>query len=1426
MKRGRKLSLLWSACAVALGCSSTTNAVDGTWEDDAGGNWIDTTTAPWLNAIVADGAGFSALFTADITANRTVTLTAARTIGNLTFSDTSHTWTLSGTFTLTLNSTGEATPVVDLTVNDRQTTTVNVLLSSTEVVEKEGIGTLVLTNASNTFAAASGPGLIVNGGIAQIGTTIAPAGGRQVRMNAGGVFTTDFNLTQADIVNATTGIDSASTGSLALNAPVTGLDLSGHTGLFIGARVGQTITQTDLVSAAADSSFRFGGGGGTLIVPVNLADGSGARTLNVASPASTANASGGGHLTIVRLTGTNTFTGNTTVGQFAALQYASPAAMGASAAARPITVNNAGLVSAGPGHTFANLQTELLDRIATTSTGVFAISQDESANLNFSQHTALRFGAIGTATYSGTLTANSDNLLRVGGGGTLTITSQLPAGITGIDVNVQNASGVGRDATVRFTGNNSALNVPITVGNIAAATDGLALLQIGANSEIGSGTITVANNSGRVRLLDGAVLANNVVLASAGGGSKVFGADGAAVAVTMNGNLTSSDTGDRENDLDVPNTAVMTMNGIISGAGDLEKTGAGTLILTNPASALTQRFDATAGVVQFTFNVPSTFANTAANAGIFSRGGTIELVDGITITEGITFDNSGGTRAIRLLASTAFTGTVTNVTLNDATAGYDHDFNANNGILTVAGNVSGTAVSGIDIQGNGPGQGTVVFAGGTGYTKEVRLESGFFRISEEADLGLEPAAFVADHLLLSAGHLDTVATFTIDDPNRGISLDASSAIRVADGTTLTIAVPLAGASNTVAYVKRGNGTLVLTRAATSIADFSANHGTVRLDFSAAGAPSSQILVDAAGTLLSIFGSNFELIGAAGATNTQTVNATNFDPGDSAVIVQAGAGGTMTFGLGTVGRVSGAVVDFSLNAGAAATTPTGTAGTLLTANSIAYATVGNVDWAAKDAGNTNIVAATYTDNTATTLAGNANVVATDTTLAAGSTPDSIRFNEAAARTITVTGQTLTTGGILVTPNVGANAVVISGGTLRAANTAATDLPIIQNNTAADLTISSVIENNTGAKALTKAGAGRLVLTGANTYTGQTWLMDGTLSISSNANLGLPSTGAKITVDGGILEATATFALDNAGANIRAVTLGDRGGIFKVTGSNRLTISGVIDRDGTDTTINGLTKTDTGTLLIRGVNIYNGPTTVSGGVLQVGDNTSTTATTGLSSTRSVLTVAASATLTGTGTVVGAGAATPHSIAGFLSPGATTSANGDGEAALRVNGELTMAAGSTATLSLATPTGNAGAGVNVLNLPTSHPGLVNGAVALNTHDQVVVSHKLTLSGGGTIVVDAATLGSYASPAAGDVFNIIDAASIVYSGFNAGPRFQTGAEAGQDLDLPVLGGGLQWDTGLLQSHGVLAVVPEPACMTLLAAAAGALLLRRRRVE
>ncbi len=140
---------------------------------------------------------------------------------------------------------------------------------------------------------------------------------------------------------------------------------------------------------------------------------------------------------------------------------------------------------------------------------------------------------------------------------------------------------------------------------------------------------------------------------------------------------------------------------------------------------------------------------------------------------------------------------------------------------------------------------------------------------------------------------------------------------------------------------------------------------------------------------------------------------------------------------------------------------------------------------------------------------------------------------------------------------------------------------------DATIETVIRNG----AITKEGSRVLFLSANNTYAGSTTINNGTISISSSANLGDGSATNTLAINnGGILQ--------NTGANVdlgvtRAVSLGGSAAFLESTGSNVLTISGIIS--GTDCA--ALTVMGTGTVVLSGTNTYLGSTNILAGTLSI-------------------------------------------------------------------------------------------------------------------------------------------------------------------------------------------------------------------------------------
>lgn len=129
------------------------------------------------------------------------------------------------------------------------------------------------------------------------------------------------------------------------------------------------------------------------------------------------------------------------------------------------------------------------------------------------------------------------------------------------------------------------------------------------------------------------------------------------------------------------------------------------------------------------------------------------------------------------------------------------------------------------------------------------------------------------------------------------------------------------------------------------------------------------------------------------------------------------------------------------------------------------------------------------------------------------------------------------------------------------------------------------NMSGTGSLTQMGSGVLTLTGENTYSGGTIVKNGTVLFNTDANLG--AVGAGISLDNG----TIGVAAGGGGQTInRSITITNLGAIYlsNQTG-NPVTWSGAIGGTGT------LVMDGGGTLNLTGANTYSGGTRISEGSL---------------------------------------------------------------------------------------------------------------------------------------------------------------------------------------------------------------------------------------
>lgn len=355
-------------------------------------------------------------------------------------------------------------------------------------------------------------------------------------------------------------------------------------------------------------------------------------------------------------------------------------------------------------------------------------------------------------------------------------------------------------------------------------------------------------------------------------------------------------------------------------------------------------------------------------------------------------------------------------------------------------------------------------------------------------------------------------------------------------------------------------------------------GTLRLDY---GTNNTTKLSDTAALIFN--GGNLEL---AGGSHTEIVGSTTL----SGISSITRSSGSAVLQMGAITRNLGAILRIGAENIAGTDTLNDATGILGS-----WATIGS-DWAANSTNAPGGLIVAYTGYTDVTRLSSGSKVIADNALnnvrvaegtgtegditlgAATTTINTLKMEANGGPALINPGTTETlnivTGGILLQAGSGALTIGTTGndGTLTAGgpvNTAGT--LDIANRSSNPFTINSVIaDNGTGVVGLGFVGPGTTILTGDNTYTGQTVLGEGRLQIG----------------DGGTTGSLSTAALVNDGTLIfnRSDSL-TQGVHF----SNVISGTGSVVHDGS------------GTLTLNGGNAYMGKTVINSGTLSIADET---------------------------------------------------------------------------------------------------------------------------------------------------------------------------------------------------------------------------------
>jgi fibronectin-binding autotransporter adhesin len=682
-----------------------------------------------------------------------------------------------------------------------------------------------------------------------------------------------------------------------------------------------------------------------------------------------------------------------------------------------------------------------------------------------------------------------------------------------------------------------------------------------------------------------------------------FSIGGTSSLTIGTGGITNNDTSIQAINNNIVLAAAQTWNAA-SGIIDLFGSISGSFAVTKTGTSTVRLQGTTANTYSGTTTVSTGTLQLNKTASVTALAGDIVIASGATVLS-LADHQIGDTSSINVGGFLTFSGVSAETIGSLVMSG--GQVSTSSGTLTIGGNVSGGS--------NGAGdQGTIL--GNLNLGGATRT----FNIAEDAALGVELAisAVISNGAMVKEG---------------GGTLRLSGSNTFAGGITLN-----AGGLEFFGTSPAGTGTLTLNGGTISgSAATLSNAVTVAADISVAGTGSLTL-----GGPVTLTGNRTLTV-----TNTGTTTISGIIGQDvvGRSLTVAGIGTLVLSGVNTFSgglSVNGAVA-FGNNEAAGPGTITLNGGTISASG--AARTLSNPVTVNADIGIGGSLALTL--NGAVTLTGNRTLTVNNTaTNIVAIAQDAVgrTLTKAGSGTLLLSGPNTFSGGLTLTAGTldlgddaaaGPGMITLNGGTIRAATAARTlsnavtlggdvtiggSLPLTFNGdvtlAAGDhiLTVSNTgtttiatISQDVAGRALTKAGSGLLVLTGANTFTGGLTVSAGTVAFGNNAAAG----PGRLTLAGGTIRADGT-----ARTLLNVLTLGGNitiggaldltlTGAATLTGNRTLTVSNTALTTlsgpiGEDAAGRALTKAGAGTLVLSGTNTFSGGLSVAAGELAAGDN----------------------------------------------------------------------------------------------------------------------------------------------------------------------------------------------------------------------------------